>query len=99
MKKVLEMCFGGDCGCVMEVMTENSMMEWLFSKERDLVVEVPARVIEKTQTANRVSVSVKGAVVDEDEKALDDLWEATSCQGTFFRIPTIADCNGTYLTH
>ena len=58
MNKVLEMCFGGDCGCVMEVMTENSMMEWLFSKERDLVVEVPARVIEKTQAAHRVSVSV-----------------------------------------
>ena len=33
----------------------------------------------KTQTANRVKVSVNGAVVlDEDEKALHDLWEATS---------------------
>ena len=26
---VLEMCFGGDCGCVMEATTENSVMEWL----------------------------------------------------------------------
>ena len=33
----------------------------------------------KTQAANRVKVSVKGAVVlEEDEKALHDLWEATS---------------------
>ena len=36
-------------------------------------------MIAKTQAANRVSVSVNGAVVlDEDEKALHDLWEATS---------------------
>ena len=44
-------------------------------------VQVPARVIAKTQAANRVKVSVNGAVVvdeDEDEKALHDLWEATS---------------------
>ena len=35
-------------------------------------------MIAKTQTANRVKVSVNGAVVlDEDEKALHDLWEAT----------------------
>ena len=33
----------------------------------------------KTQVANRVKVTVNGAVVlDEDEKALQDLWEATS---------------------
>ena len=25
--RVLEMCFGGDCGCVMEATTENSVME------------------------------------------------------------------------
>ena len=93
---VLEMCFGGDCGCVMEATTENSVMEYLFNEELGLVVEVddakvgevlaayeavqvPARVIAKTQAANRVKVSVKGAVVlDEDEKALHDLWEATS---------------------
>ena len=36
-------------------------------------------MIAKTQTSNRVKVSVKGTVVlDEDEKALHDLWEATS---------------------
>ena len=90
------MCFGGDCGCVMEATTENSVMEFLFNEELGLVVEVddakvgevlaayeavqvPARVIAKTQAANRVKVSVNGAVVlDEDEKALHDLWEATS---------------------
>ena len=76
---VLEMCFGGDCGCVMEATTENSVMEWLFNEELGLVVEVPARVLVKTQEANRVKVSVNGAVVlDEAEKALHDLWEATS---------------------
>ena len=76
---VLEMWLGGDCGCVMEATTENSVMEFLFNEELDLVVEVPARVIAKTQAASRVSVSVNGAVVvDEDEKALHDLWEATS---------------------
>ena len=33
----------------------------------------------KIQAANRVKVTVNGAVVlDEDEKALQDLWEATS---------------------
>ena len=75
--RVLEMCFGGDC--VMEATTENSVMEFLFNEELGLVVEVPARVLVKTQTANRVKVSVNGAVVlDEDEKALHDLWEATS---------------------
>ena len=90
------MCLGGDCGCVMEATTENSVMEYLFNEELGLVVEVddakvaevlavyeavqvPARVIAKTQAANRVKVSVNGAVVlDEDEKALHDLWEATS---------------------
>ena len=42
-------------------------------------VQVPVCVIAKTQAANRVKVSVNGAVVvDEDEKALHDLWEATS---------------------
>ncbi|OAO15371.1 phosphoribosylformylglycinamidine synthase [Blastocystis sp. ATCC 50177/Nand II] len=77
--RVLEMCLGGDCGCVMEATTENSVMEFLFNEELSLVVEVPARVMVKTQAANRVKVSVKGAVVvDEDEKALHDLWEATS---------------------
>ena len=36
-------------------------------------------MIAKTQEANRVKVSVNDAVVvDEDEKALHDLWEATS---------------------
>ncbi|KAK8813426.1 hypothetical protein WA556_000006 [Blastocystis sp. ATCC 50177/Nand II] len=82
---VLEMCFGGDCGCVMEATTESSMMEFLFNEELDEVLaayeaaQVPARVIAKTQAANRVKVSVNGAVVlDEDEKALHDLWEATS---------------------
>ena len=81
---VLEMCFGGDCGCVMEATTENSVMEFLFNEELGLVVEVddakvaevlaayeaaqvPARVIAKTQGANRVKVSVNGAVVlDKD---------------------------------
>ena len=90
------MCFGGDCGCVMEATTENSVMEFLFNEELGLGVEVddakvgevlaayeavqvPACVIAKTQVANRVKVSVNGAVVlDEDEKALHDLWEATS---------------------
>ena len=86
------MCFGGDCGCVMEATTESSVMEFLFNEELGLVVQVPvcviaktqaeqvpARVIVKTQAANRVKVSVNGAVVlDEDEKALHDLWEATS---------------------
>ena len=77
--RVLEMCFGGNCGCVMEATTENRVMEFLLNEELGLVVEVPARVMVKTQTANRVKVSVKGAVVlDEDEKALHDLWEATS---------------------
>ena len=76
---VLEMCFGGDCGCVMEATTENSVMDFLFNEELGVVVQVPARVLEKTQTVNRVKVSVNGAVVlDEDEKALHDLWEATS---------------------
>ena len=75
----MEMCFGGDCGCVMEATTESSVMEFLFNEELGLVVQVPARVIAKTQAANRVKVSVNGAVVlDEDEKALHDLWEATS---------------------
>ena len=37
---VLEMCFGGDCGCVMEATTENSVMEFLFNEELGLVVEV-----------------------------------------------------------
>ena len=74
--RVLEMCFGGDC--VMEATTENSVMEFLFNEELGLVVEVPARVLVKTQAANRVKVSVNGAVVvDEDEKALHDLWETT----------------------
>ena len=64
---VLEMCFGGDCGCVMEATTENSVMEYLFNEELGLVVEVPARVIAKTQAANCVKVSVNGAVVlDKD---------------------------------
>ena len=36
-------------------------------------------MIAKTHIANRVKVSVNGAVVlDVDEKALHDLWEATS---------------------
>ena len=36
-------------------------------------------MIAKMQSANRVKVIVNGAVVlDEDEKALHDLWEATS---------------------
>ena len=63
----------------MKATTENSVMEFLFNEELGLVVEVPARVMVKTQAANRVKVSVKGAVVvEEDEKALHDLWEATS---------------------
>ncbi|KAM7453955.1 hypothetical protein BLSTO_05292, partial [Blastocystis sp. subtype 1] len=75
---VLEMCFGGDCGYVMEATTESSVMEFLFNEELGLVVEVPTRVMVKTQAANRVKVSVNGAVVlDEDEKALHDLWETT----------------------
>ena len=37
---VLEMCFGGDCGCVMEATTESSVMEFLFNEELGLVVEV-----------------------------------------------------------
>ena len=66
-------------------------MEFLFNEELGLGVEVddaktayeavqvPARVIAKTQVANRVKVSMNGAVVvEEDEKALHDLWEATS---------------------
>ena len=36
-------------------------------------------MMEKTHIANRVRVSVNGAVVvEEDEKVLHDLWEATS---------------------
>ena len=75
----------------METTTENSVMEFLFNEELGRVVEVddaktayeavqvPARVIAKTQVANRVKVSMNGAVVvEEDEKALHDLWEATS---------------------
>ena len=84
---VLEMCLGGDCGCVMEATTENSVMEFLFNEELGLVVEVDDAkvddacdgVIAKTHVTNCVKVSVNGAVVlDEDEKALHDLWEATS---------------------
>ena len=37
--RVLEMCLGGDCGCV-EATTENSVMEFLFNEELGLVVEV-----------------------------------------------------------
>ncbi|KAK8832927.1 hypothetical protein WA577_001441 [Blastocystis sp. JDR] len=75
----------------MEATTESSVMEFLFNEELGLVVEVddaktayeavqvPACVMTKTQAANRVKVSVNGAVVlDEDEKALHDLWKATS---------------------
>ena len=61
--RVLEMCFCGDCGRVMEATTESSVMEFLFNEELGLVVEVPARVIAKTQAANRVKVSVNGAVM------------------------------------
>ena len=31
--RVLEMCFGGDCGCVMEATTENSVMEFFTSHD------------------------------------------------------------------
>ena len=93
---VLEMCFGGDCGCVLDVATEASALEYLFNEELGLVVEVddakveavlkayaevdvPVSVIGTTQKANRVTIRVNGAVVlDEDEKKLHDLWEATS---------------------
>ena len=36
---VLEMCFGGDCGCVMEATTESSVMEFLFNEELGLFNE------------------------------------------------------------
>ena len=73
------MWFGGDCGCVMEATTENSVMEFLFNEELGMVVQVPTRVIAKTQAANRVKVSVNDVMVlSEDEKVLHDLWEATS---------------------
>ena len=93
---VLEMCFGGDCGCVLDVATEASALEYLFNEELGLVVEVddakveavlkayaeaevPVSVIGTTQKANHVTIRVNGAVVlDEDEKKLHDLWEATS---------------------
>ena len=42
---------------------ESSVTDWLFNEELDLVVQVPARVIAKTQAANRVKVSVNGAVM------------------------------------
>ena len=92
---VLEMCFGGDCGCVMDV-TAASVLDYLFNEELGLVVEVdnekveavmkayaeadvPVSVIATTQKENRVRICVNGAVVlDEDEKTLHDLWEATS---------------------
>ena len=55
------------------------VMEFLFNEELGLVVQVPARVLVKTREANRVKVSVNSAVmVEEDEKALHDLWEAIS---------------------
>ena len=55
------------------------VMEFLFNEELGLVVDEDETKMAKTQAANRVSVSVNGAVVlDEDEKALHDLWEATS---------------------
>ena len=97
---VLEMCLGGDCGCVMEATTENSVMEFLFNEELGLVVEVddakvgevlaayeavqvPARVIAKTQAANRVKVSMNGAVVlDEDgEVKMDRSIGRRCCRG------------------
>ena len=105
---VLEMCFGGDCGCVMETTTESSVMEFLlneelglfneelglFNEELGLVVEVDdasvlpsthsihaKSVMVKTQAANRVKVNVSHMMVlDEDEKALHDLWEVTSLE-------------------
>ena len=97
---VLEMCFGGDCGCVMEATTENSVMEFLFNEELGLVVEVddakvgevlaayeaaqvPARVIAKTQVANRVKVSVNGAVVlkEDGEVKMDRSIGRRCCRG------------------
>ena len=46
---VLEMCFGGDCGCVMEATTENSVMEFLFNEELGLVVEVDDAKVAEVQ--------------------------------------------------
>ena len=72
---VMEFLFNEELGLVVEV-DDAKVAEVLAVYE---AVQVPARVIAKTQGANRVKVSVKGAVVvDEDEKALHDLWEATS---------------------
>ena len=48
---VLEMCFGGDCGCVMETTTENSVMEYLFNEELGLVVEVDDAKVEEVLAA------------------------------------------------
>ena len=71
----MEWLFNEELGLVVEV-DDAKVGEVLAAYE---AVQVPARVIAKTQVANRVSVSVNGAVVvDEDEKALHDLWEATS---------------------
>ncbi|KAM7452748.1 hypothetical protein BLSTO_06513 [Blastocystis sp. subtype 1] len=97
---VLEMCLGGDCGCVMEATTENSVMEFLFNEELGLVVEVddakvgevlaayeaaqvPACVIAKTQAANRVKVSVNGAVVlkEDGEVKMDRSIGRRCCRG------------------
>ena len=72
---VMEWLFNEELGLVVEV-DDAKVGEVLAAYE---AVQVPARVIAKTQAANRVKVSVNGAVVlDEDEKALHDLWEVTS---------------------
>ena len=35
----LEMCFGGDCDCEMDVRADTSVMEFLFNEEMGLVVD------------------------------------------------------------
>ena len=71
----MEFLFNEELGLVVEV-DDAKVEEVLAAYE---AVQVPAHVIAKTQAANRVKVSVNGVVVlDEDEKALHDLWEATS---------------------
>ena len=47
--------------------------------------------VAKTQVANRMKVTVNGAVVlDEDEKALQDLWEPMRYPGGQVQRPSYA---------
>ena len=52
-------------------------------------VQMPS--VAKTQVANRMKVTVNGAVVlDEDEKALQDLWEPMRYPGGQVQRPSYA---------